>query len=157
MHLILTARASLSWTHVRAAYVRVITACIWDILWTVCNRVCWWALLCHFQTHSVNDEIYISEWRYLEIPVKNCIVGTLLTCPIYADMCFQTVTLLLELRLSWHVWVTHWQCHGPLIRHMTVVWQLCPVIYRKYWQAEWLKRAKLQYLISSSYQAPHRT
>ena len=32
--------------------------------------------------HSVNDSIYDFDWVFLEIPVKNCIVGMLLTCHI---------------------------------------------------------------------------
>ena len=33
------------------------------------------------QIHSVNDSVYDFHWVCLEIPVENCIVGMLLTCP----------------------------------------------------------------------------
>ena len=49
------------------------------------NRACSWvsqnALFSKSQTPSVNDSIDF-EWVILEIPVINCIVGMLLTCPI---------------------------------------------------------------------------
>ena len=34
------------------------------------------------QTLRVNDNIYDFDSVFLEIPVKNCIMGMLLTCPI---------------------------------------------------------------------------
>ena len=34
------------------------------------------------QTHAVNDSLYDFEWVFLEIPVKNCIVGMLIKRPI---------------------------------------------------------------------------
>ena len=40
------------------------------------------ALFQNSLTHSVNDSLYDFDWVFLEIPVKNCIVGMLLTCPI---------------------------------------------------------------------------
>ena len=50
------------------------------------NKACWWvshnALFWKSQTHSVNDSIHNFDWVFLEIPVKNCIVGYSLTCPI---------------------------------------------------------------------------
>ena len=42
------------------------------------------ALFWKSQTHSANDGIYDYEWVFLEIPVKNCIVGMLYTC-LYAS------------------------------------------------------------------------
>ena len=39
------------------------------------------ALFWKSQTHSVNDSIYDFDGVSLEIPVKNNIVGMLLTCP----------------------------------------------------------------------------
>ena len=47
-----------------------------------CKWVSHNALLWESQTHSVNDSIYDFDRVFLEIPVKNCIVGMLLTCPI---------------------------------------------------------------------------
>ena len=47
------------------------------------NWACWWvsnnALFWKSQTHSVNDSIHVYgfAWAFLEIPVKNCIVGIL--------------------------------------------------------------------------------
>ena len=36
--------------------------------------------------HSVNDSIlYDFDWEFLEVPVKNCMVGMLLTRPIICD------------------------------------------------------------------------
>ena len=46
------------------------------------NRVSHNALFWKSQTHSVNDTINDFDWVFLEIPVKICIVGMLLTCPI---------------------------------------------------------------------------
>ena len=58
------------------------------------NRACSWvshnalfrnyqnALFRNSQTHSVHYSIKDFYWVFLEIPVKNCIVGMLSTCPI---------------------------------------------------------------------------
>ena len=52
----------------------------------ILNGACQWvshnALFLKSRTHSVNDRIYDFDWVFLEFPVKNCIVGMLLTCPI---------------------------------------------------------------------------
>ena len=40
------------------------------------------ALFWESRTHSVNDSSYDFDWVFLEIAVKNCIVGMFLTCPI---------------------------------------------------------------------------
>ena len=52
------------------------------IVQTACQWVSHNALFWKSQTHSVNDTIYNFNWVLLEIPVKNCIVGMLLTCRI---------------------------------------------------------------------------
>ena len=49
---------------------------------SACYRVSHNALFRTSQTHSGNDSISDFDWVFLEIPVKNCIVGMLLTCPI---------------------------------------------------------------------------
>ena len=43
------------------------------------------ALFRKSQTHAVNVSIYNFDCIFLEIPVKNCIVGMLWTCPIPAS------------------------------------------------------------------------
>ena len=60
---------------IRLAHCLIIRACQW-----VSHN----ALFLKSQTHSVNvhDSIYDIDWVFLEIPVKNCIVGMLLTCPL---------------------------------------------------------------------------
>ena len=52
----------------------------------VSNRACCWvshnALFLKTQTHTLTDSRYEFDWVFLEIPMKNCIVGMLLTRPI---------------------------------------------------------------------------
>ena len=55
------------------------------------HGTCLWvshnALFSKSQTYPINDSIYYFDWVFLEIPVKNCIVGMLLTCPIVSHFC----------------------------------------------------------------------
>ena len=37
------------------------------------------------QTHSFNDSICDFQWVFQETPVKNCIMGMLVTCPNWDD------------------------------------------------------------------------
>ena len=39
-------------------------------------------IILEIPTHSVKDSIYDLDWIFLEIPMKYCIVGMLLKCPI---------------------------------------------------------------------------
>ena len=49
------------------------------------------------QTRSVNDGIYDFDWVFPEIPLKNCIVGMLLT---YCIVCWIFVCSACEARLN---------------------------------------------------------
>ena len=48
----------------------------------VFNMVCEWLSDNALFWKSVNDSLYDFDWVFPEIPVKSCIVGMLLACPI---------------------------------------------------------------------------
>ena len=49
----------------------------------VFNMVCEWLSDNASFWKSVNDSLYDFDWVFPKIPVKNCIVGMLLACPIF--------------------------------------------------------------------------
>ena len=53
-------------------------------------------IILEIPTNSVNDSIFIFDWVFLEIPLKNCIVGMQLTCPRGMRLCMYLFQLCCE-------------------------------------------------------------
>ena len=127
---------TLSFSLISSKYFQIILS---GPLWSDCfesmhNRACKWVshnkLFWDSQTHSLNDSIYNFDWVFLEIPVRNCIAGMLLTCHISSAHWISLLFLFTDTRggincwwgLRWHFsttihlpasqsWVDKWGNH----------------------------------------------
>ena len=91
------------------------------------NRACLWvshnALFWKSQTHSENDSIYDFNWVFVESPVKNYIVGMLLTCT-YWWTSFKQCNFICKYLYTYLSFSANRQCNAKPIRSMVFACKL---------------------------------
>ena len=119
------------------------------------NRACQWifhnALFWKSQTHSVNESIYGFDGVFLEIPVKNCIVDMLLTCPICVILRYKYVLIKVTATkdsteisknivrgYSWAEYHGEWECQEDTKYEMWMIMLHCSACILKFPGKLWM-------------------